>query len=96
VQQFPLGFFGWVLAAFLRYPVWLVPVMVSQYARNHLQRSRAGLLNPHGVARDPQTRADWAGVAWALGGAAQRLPHVSHNRRPIRFKSSATSLKRSC
>lgn len=76
-----------ILAAFLRYPAWLVPVVVSQYARNHLQRSRAGLLNPDGVARDPQTRADWAGVAWALGGAAQRLPHVLHNRRPIRWRT---------
>jgi glycosyltransferase involved in cell wall biosynthesis len=76
-----------ILAALLRYPAWLVPMVVSQYARNHLQRSRAGLLNPHGAAPDPEARADWAGVVWALGGAAQMLPHVLHNRRPIRWET---------
>jgi glycosyltransferase involved in cell wall biosynthesis len=74
-----------ILAALLRYPAWLVPMVVSQYARDHLQRSR--LLNPHGVAPDRETRADWAGVVWALGSAAQRLPHVLHNRRPIRWET---------
>ena len=74
-----------ILTALLRYPVWLVPMVVSQYARDHLQRSR--LLNPHGVAPDRETRADWAGVVWALGSVAQRLPNVLHNRRPIRWET---------
>ena len=58
-----------ILAALLRFPAWLVPVMVSRYAYSYLRQSR-----------------DWAGVAWALGGAA-RFPHVLHNRRPIRWQT---------
>src|ERR1700730_12000118 len=58
-----------ILAALLRFPAWLVPVMVSRYAYSYLRQSR-----------------DWAGVAWALRGAA-RFPHVLHNRRPIRWQT---------
>ena len=60
-----------ILTAFLRYPAWLVPVVVSLYAQNHLRRSRAGMLNPYLPSPDPEARADWAGVVWALSGSAQ-------------------------
>lgn len=76
-----------ILTALLRYPAWLVPAVVLQYARNHLSRSRAGMLEPHAAAPDLDARADWVGVAWALGGAARRLPYVLRNRRPVRFKT---------
>jgi GT2 family glycosyltransferase len=79
-----------ILSAFLRYPAWLVPVVVSQYARNHLQQSRAGLLNQQAVAPDPNARADWAGVGWALAGAAWKLPYVLRNRRPVRWETIQT------
>jgi GT2 family glycosyltransferase len=76
-----------ILAALLRYPAWLVPLVVSQYARNHLQRSRAGLLNQQAVTPDRNARADWAGVGRALVGAAWRLPYVLRNRRPVRWET---------
>jgi GT2 family glycosyltransferase len=76
-----------ILTALLRYPAWLVPAAVSQYARNHIQRSGAGQLDLHREAPDPEARADWAGVAWALGSAARRLPYVVRNRRPVRWET---------
>jgi glycosyltransferase involved in cell wall biosynthesis len=76
-----------ILTALLRFPVWLVPVVVPRYAHNHLQRSRAGLLNPHAVAPDLNARADWAGVGWALAGAVSKLPYILRNRRPVRLET---------
>ena len=76
-----------ILAALLRYPAWLIPVAVSQYARNHIRRSGATLINPHGDAAQPEARADWAGLAWALGDTARRLPYVWRNRRPVRWET---------
>ena len=76
-----------ILTAFLRYPAWLVPVVVSLYAQNHLRRSRAGMLNPYLPSPDPEARADWAGVVWALSGSAQELPVTSHNRPAVRWKT---------
>jgi len=77
-----------ILTALLRYPAWLVPVVISRYACHHLQRSRAGRLDPLGKkAPAPETRADWAGLAWALSSAARRLPYVLRNRRAIRWET---------
>lgn len=76
-----------IVAALLRYPVWLVPAAVSQYARNHIRRSSEGRLDPQADAPDPEARADWAGVAWALGSAARQLPYVLRNRRPVRWET---------
>jgi len=76
-----------ILTALLRYPAWLVPAVVPQYARNHIQVSGAVLVNPHGDAAHPEARADWAGLAWALGDMARRLPYVWRNRRPVRWET---------
>jgi len=76
-----------ILTALLRYPAWLTPVVVSRYACNYLRRSRAGTLDPRGHAPDAQVRADWAGLAWALGDAARKLPYVLRNRQPIRWET---------
>ncbi|HEX5443552.1 MAG TPA: hypothetical protein VFW87_06975, partial [Pirellulales bacterium] len=76
-----------ILAALLRYPAWLVPVAISQYGHNHIRRSRAGLIDPHRDTPDPEVRADWAGLAWALGDAARKLPYVLRNRRVVRWET---------
>jgi GT2 family glycosyltransferase len=76
-----------ILTALLRYPAWLVPAAVSQYARNHIRQSRAEPIDRRGNATDPEARADWAGLVWALGDAARKLPYVLRNRRPVRWET---------
>jgi GT2 family glycosyltransferase len=76
-----------ILAAMLRYPAWLVPAAVSQYARNHIRRSRAGFGEPDAVVPRGDARADWLGLAYALGGAARKLPYVVRHRRPVRWET---------
>lgn len=76
-----------ILTALLRYPIWLVPVVVPRYALNHLRLSRGGFVEPQTGARRTATGADWAGVAWALGEMARKVPYVLRNRQAIRWKT---------
>jgi len=76
-----------ILAAMLRYPAWLVPAAVSQYARNHIRRSRAGFDEPNAVRATRRRPRRLARLDLCSGRRARKLPYVVRHRRPVRWET---------